>query len=180
MPTLSKESLIAATSTPSGNYTVARPLGRCAVTGQPIQAGEKFHAALRETPTGLERLDVLPHEWDGFAAKNELLAHWLATMPASEQKKKLFVDDEVLLTLFERLQDTEEPAKLRFRFVLGLILMRKRLIVYESQHDSGGQNLWSVRIRGREGTLDLVNPHLSEDQVGDVAGQLSEILSSDL
>ena len=155
-------------------------MGRCAVTGQPIVAGQKFHAALRETPTGLERLDVLPHEWEAFLFKNDLLAHWQATMPTSEQKKKLFVDDEVLLTLFERLQDTTEPAKVRFRFVLGLILMRKRMVTYESQRDEGSANLWSVKLRGRDGTLDLINPHLSEDQVGDVTGQLGEILSSDL
>ena len=30
-------------------------------------------------------------------------------------------------SFFERLVDTTEPAKLNFRFVLGLILMRKRL-----------------------------------------------------
>lgn len=123
---------------------------------------------------------MLPHEWEGFLFKNQLIAHWLATMPAHEQKKKLFVDDEVLLTVFERLQETTEPTKLRFRFVLGLILMRKRLVIYESQHDEGATNLWTVRLRGREGTMELVNPHLSEDQVGDVAAQLNEILSSDL
>lgn len=164
-----------------GGLSVARPGGKCAVTGRAILPGMKFHAALRETPTGFERLDVLPEEWEGFLYKNELLAHWVTTMPQPQQeKKKLFVDDETLLTLFERLADTQEPAKVRFRFVLGLILMRKRLVVYESQRDEGALNLWQVRLRGRQGLLDLVNPHLSEDHVGDVAGQLSEILNSEL
>ena len=46
-------------------------------------------------------------------------------MPKGEQKKKIFVDDQVLCEIFERLADTTEPPKLNFRFVLGLILMRK-------------------------------------------------------
>ena len=65
-------------------------------------------------------------------------------MPSPQQtKKKLFVDDQVLCELFERLASATEAAKLNFRFVLGLILMRKRMIVYES-----------TRITG-EGSVDL-------------------------
>lgn len=151
------------------------------MTGGEIAAGARFHAVLRETPTGLERLDLLPAAWAEFP-KESLLAHWQATMPAAEQaKKKLFVDDEVLLTLFERLSETAEPVKLRFRFVLGLILMRKRLVMYESQKESAdGTSLWVVKLKGRAEPMDLVNPHLTEDQVGDVAGQLGEILNSEL
>ena len=72
-----------------------------------------------------------PRKWAQFD-KSNLLAFWQTVMPASEEKKKVFVDDEVLCTLFERLAETTEPSKVNFRFVLGLILMRKRLVIYES------------------------------------------------
>src|SRR5258708_448053 len=49
-----------------GVYEVPKPGGTCAVCGRAIGAGEKFVAALRETPTGLERLDVGPECWDTF------------------------------------------------------------------------------------------------------------------
>lgn len=168
-----------AKKTSSTGYDVSRPAGKCFVTGQPINPGDKYHAALRETPMGMERLDILPAAWPDFP-KDNLLADWLATMPHPEQKKKVFVDDEVLLTLFERLSETTEIVKIRFRFVLGLILMRKRLISYESQREEQGDSIWSVKIKGRQEPLDLINPHLSEDLVGEVASQLSEILSSEL
>jgi hypothetical protein len=158
---------------------VSRPLGKCAVTGTAITAGMKFLAAVRETPQGLERLDVVPEAWDGFD-KSALLASWHAVMPASEQKKKLFVDDEVLLTLFERLGEATESAKVRFRFVLGLILMRKRQVIYESQFERGDQSYWTVKLRGRAETMELRNPHLSEEQIGEVSSQLGEVLSSEL
>src|SRR5687767_4306990 len=112
-------------------YSVARPHGVCAITNNPIAVGEKFMALLREAPTGLERLDISLDAWPQ-ADKTGALAFWQCVMPAHDQvKKKLFVDDEVLCTLFERLADTNEENKLHFRFVLGLILMRKRLLVYE-------------------------------------------------
>jgi hypothetical protein len=164
---------------PGGGYDVSRPGGKCAITGAVIAPGEKFHAALRETASTIERLDIADAAWPDFP-KDGLLASWRATMPVGETKKKVFVDDEVLLTLFERLADAAEPTKLRFRFVLGLILMRKRLISYEGEEERGGASLWKVKLKGREDAIDLVNPHLSESQVDEVASQVGEILNSEL
>ena len=165
---------------PAGSYDVPRPAGVCAATGRAIEPGEKFVAAVRETPVGLERLDVSPEAWPAFDRSN-LLGFWHTVMPRPEQKaKKLFVDDEVLCTLFERLADTSEPAKMNFRFVLGLILMRKRLVVYETTRSEEGRDVWVVRLKGREDRLDLVDPKLSEAQVADVSQQLGEILNEEL
>jgi hypothetical protein len=41
--------------------------------------------------------------------------------------------------LFERLGEATEATKLNFRFVLGLILMRKRRIVYETSRVEEGK-----------------------------------------
>jgi hypothetical protein len=101
-------------------------------------------------------------------------------MPKHEQKKKVFVDDQVLCEIFERLAETTEPAKLNFRFVLGLILMRKRMIVYEDTRMDGEKEIWQVRFKGRDDRLDLVNPKLDEQQVMEVSQQLSEILNEEL
>jgi len=165
---------------PAGSYDVPRPAGVCAVSGRAIAPGEKFVAAVRETPTGLERIDVSPQAWGEFD-KASLLGFWQTVMPRPEQKpKKPFVDDEVLCTLFERLADASEPAKINFRFVLGLILMRKRLVVYETTRSEEGRDVWVVRVKGREDRLDLVDPKLNEAQVTEVSQQLGEILNEEL
>jgi len=163
----------------SGGYSVGRANGTCAVCQRAIAAGEKLEAALRETPQLMERLDICPGCWPNFSREG-LLAFWQTVMPESNAKKNIFIDDQVLCELFERLGDATEPAKLNFRFVLGLILMRKRKLAYESTRTQGEQEIWVVRFRGREDLLDLLNPRLSEQQVGEVAGQLGEILSEEL
>ena len=168
-----------AAAKPQGGYEVGRPAGKCAVSGRAIEAGEKFMAVLRETPVGFERLDIAPEHWEAFDRK-DVIASWQTVMPRPEQKKKLFVDDEVLCTLFERLGDVQEPAKLNFRFVLGLILMRKRLVIYEDTRHEGERELWSVRFKGREQRMDLLNPKLTEAQVAEVSQQLGEILNEEL
>jgi hypothetical protein len=163
----------------SGAYEVARPRGQCVVCQAVIPPQQPLMAALRETPTGFERLDVCLNCWNDFD-KADLIGFWKTSMPLVEQKKRLFVDDEVLCQLFERLADATEPAKLNFRFVLGLMLMRKRLIVYETSRNEGPSEIWQVRFKGREEILDLLNPRLEEAQILDVSNQLGEILNEEL
>ena len=167
--------------TPAGKagYEIPRPGGKCAASGRPIEPGEKYVAVIRETPRGLERLDVAPEHWEAFDRAG-LLGFWQTVMPRPEQKKRVFVDDEVLCTLFERLADTTEPAKVKFRFVLGLILMRKRLIVYETTRHEAGRDVWVVRRKGRDERMDLADPKLDESQVAEVSQQLGEILNEEL
>jgi hypothetical protein len=101
-------------------------------------------------------------------------------MPHHEEKKKIFVDDAVLCELFDRLGAATEPSKLSFRFVLGLILMRKRLLVYENTRHEEGRDIWSVRPKGRDEKLDLIDPKLDEQQMMEVSKQLGEILNEEL
>jgi hypothetical protein len=163
----------------SGSYEVARPRGLCTICQKQIEPTQPLMAALRETPQGFERLDVCLDCWNDFD-KADLIGFWKTTMPLVEQKKKLFVDDEVLCQLFERLADATEPAKLNFRFVLGLILMRKRLIIYEASRNEGPAEIWQVRFKGKQDQLDLLNPRLDESQIMDVSNQLGEILNEEL
>lgn len=164
----------------SGGYDVSRPQGKCHISGVPIEPGAKFMAALRETSAGFERVDVSLEAWPAFDRK-DVLAFWQTIMPNPQAvKKKLFVDDQVLCELFERLSSATEAAKLNFRFVLGLILMRKRMIVYESSRVEGENEIWQVRFKGKEAMLDLLNPRLDEQQVAEVSQQLGEILNEEL
>lgn len=163
----------------TGGYDVARPMGKCHVTGEAIAPGDKFMAALRETAMGFERVDVCNSAWSAFD-RRDVVAFWQAVMPHQEQKRKVFVDDEVLCDLFERLKETEEPAKLNFRFVLGLILMRKKLLIYDESRMEDGKDIWVLHFKGRDEKLDLLNPRLNEAQVAEVSQQLGQILNEEV
>jgi hypothetical protein len=166
-------------STRAGQYDVGRPGGKCSVCQQDIMPGTKIMAGLRETPLGFERIDTMLECWSQVD-RASLLAFWQTAVPIHEAKKKVFVDDAVLCELFERLKDTVEEPKLNFRFVLGLILMRKRMLVYESSRVEDDKDIWTVRFRGKDDRLDLLNPRLNEQQVADVSQQLGEILNEEI
>lgn len=159
-----------------GGYEVTRPMGRCSLCSQAIHPDARFMAALVETPAGFERSDSCLACWDKFD-RAHAVAFWQTQMPRPEQKKRLFVDDNVLCELFERLAAVSEPAKLNFRFVLALILMRKRLLIYESTRKEEDREIWSVRLKGRDDLVDLLNPKLDESQMKEVGDQLAQILN---
>ncbi|MEM8873979.1 MAG: hypothetical protein AAGD32_06940 [Planctomycetota bacterium] len=165
----------------TASYSVTKPGGVCYVSGADIVPGTLFHSALRDTDEGLQRVDVLPGSWEAFD-RNGVIAHWQATMPEPTEKKKLLVDDAVLCDLFERLADSEEDDKRQFRFVLGLILMRKRLLAYDGSEGNVWQMHWSNlgAAKAHDGAVELHDPKLSQDQIADVSANLGEILNAEL
>ncbi len=58
--------------------------------------------------------------------------------------------------------------------------MRKRLVVYEGARHDADRDVWIVRMRGNEEKLDLIDPKLNEQQVGEVSQQLGQILNEEL
>jgi hypothetical protein len=175
-------------TTSTSGYAFARPQGKCTVCGGLIAAGDKYTAAVREGPAGLERLDVDAACWDALD-KSPLLAFWRSAMPVAgaSARPKVFVDDAVLCDLFDRLSDSpigdeadgNAAAKLSFRFVLGLILLRKRLLAHDATHARDGQEYWTVHLKGRDQPIDLLNPRLDEQQITQVSEQLGQVLSGD-
>ena len=137
-----------------------------------------YFAALVETETGLERRDYSAEYWESH--RPEVYCFWKTRMPdAEQQKKKLFVDDDMLMTFFERLAEETDAEKVSFRFVLTLILMRKRKLKYEGMKVEEGVETWTLRVAGEDRSVDGVNPHLTEDQIEQLSAQMGQILQMD-
>jgi len=69
---------------------------------------------------------------------------------------------------------------LQFRFVLALILMRKRKLRYDSSSDVGGREIWTMTLLKDQTTHEVLNPHLTDDQIEGVSQQLTAILHGDM
>jgi hypothetical protein len=159
-------------------WEIKKPLGQCSGSGKVIEAGEEYFAALVETPEGFERRDFCAEYWQQH--KPQIFCYWKSKLVPPEQKKKLFVDDDMLMTFFERLANEVEEQKVNFRFVLMLILMRKRLLKYDSSRMENGKEIWKLRLTGTDTMVDVVNPNLSEQQIEQLSSQVGQILQVEL
>ena len=155
-------------------WDIHKPSGVCSGSGKTIEPDEEFIAALVETPEGLQRKDYSGEYW--MANMPSVYCHWKSTMPKDDKKKKIFVDNDMLLAFFERLASETDEEKINFRFVLTLVLMRKRLVKYDSSETIDGKEIWTVKITGRNEKAQVVNPNLTEDKIEQLSEQLGQIL----
>jgi hypothetical protein len=160
------------------SFEIERPSGRCAVTGRELQEGETYYAVVFEEGEGFRRADYSAEAWSGPPAG--AFCTFKSRVPVKARKKRLLIDDELLVQFFQRLDGVSEASRIQLRFVLALILMRKRLIRYEdTRHDDDGGETWHMRL-AKEGTVHrVVNPRLSDEQIESVSRQLGVILSDD-
>ncbi|MBN2269068.1 MAG: hypothetical protein JXN61_00545 [Sedimentisphaerales bacterium] len=160
------------------NWEIDKPLGQCFGSGKPIEPGQEYIGALVATEEGLQRRDFCAEFWD--SEKPQVFCHWKSRLPRPDEKKQLFVDDEMLMAFFERLAEETEQEKVNFRFVLALILMRKRLLKYDATKTENGREIWRLRIVGEGAFAEVVNPHLDEEQIEQLSSQIGQILHADI
>ena len=163
------------------------------VESGPDRAGTK-HAESKSEPSPFARVDFCEKCWaQGRRPESplDMFSYWKTTVPVPQQKKKLLVDDSVLVDVFGRMEGRNEPQELRFRFVLALILMRKRLLKYEGMEENpkhilpdakveAAPEVWRMIPRGTEQIVHVINPHLTAEQITEVSQQLSAILAEEV
>jgi hypothetical protein len=159
-------------------WEITRPLGQCCGTGRQIAAGEEYFAALVETDNGLQRRDFCAEYWQDNTP--QVYCYWRTKLPDPEHKKQLFVDDDMLMAFFDRLEQETEQEKLNFRFVIMLVLMRKRKLKYDSTISRDGAEIWKLRVVGADQYVEVINPHLDEQQIQTLSSQIGEILQVEL
>jgi hypothetical protein len=155
-------------------WEIHKPFGTCAGSGRAIRHDEEYIATLVETDGKLERKDYCSEYWT--ANEPAVYCYWKSVMPRADAKKKIFIDNDMLLAFFERLASETAEEKVNFRFVLTLVLMRKRILKYDSSKTEDGREIWTVKITGRDETAEVVNPHLTEDKIEQLSEQLGQIL----
>ena len=159
-------------------WEIEKTLGRCYGTGEQFKIGQDYFAALVETEEGFQRRDYSVEYWQ--EQKPSVYCYWKTRMPDAGQKRKLFVDEEMLMTFFERLAEETDQEKINFRFIITLVLMRKRRLKYDSSRLENDREIWRLRVTAQDRTVEVVNPNLTEDKIEQLSCQMSQILQVNL
>jgi hypothetical protein len=171
------------------DYPVGKGTGVCAATGRRLAPGERFVAALVESEGSdeLARVDFAAEAWDDGARPRGLFGFWRGSVQAPDAKKKVLIDDEAILDLFEQLAGAADQRRVAFRFVLALILVRKRLLVCESTRAArGGQpGVMLVRRKGDprppEGPAlrEVIDPGMTDEAIDEVIQQFEAVMAGE-
>ncbi|HUS46877.1 MAG TPA: hypothetical protein VM098_02070 [Phycisphaerae bacterium] len=163
-------------------YDIGKAASKCVQCSRQLQTGEEFVATVKEAGDEFQRQDFCITCWSA-AGRDEsaMLAVWRSRVPQSHEKNKLLVDNEVIVNFFDRLDGAEEPAKINFRFILGLVLMRKKLLVYDRMRkEPDGREVWQMHFRSDQRAVEVTDPHMDDVKIAEVSQQLNQIMEVNL
>lgn len=205
-------------------YDIQRPSGVCAATGEPLVPGEVYYAALVDPPLEerqaideaadsgrskktdktddgeppMLRVDISEAAWDADFRPPYLFGYWRSVVPEPNEKKKLLVGDAAIQELMLSMDEATEPKQLAFRYVLALILLRKKLLRHDGidrREDPDGdgpvQDWWRFTPKldidkghfgkwNPDAKFEVLDPHITEDEIVGVTEQLGQVLEINL
>jgi hypothetical protein len=156
------------------DYQIQPHTRRCAVTGRELRPGEKFYTALLEEGGAFHRKDYSGDAWQG--PPPGAFSFWSGRVPAPTEPARPRIDDDLLADCFERLEGQADPGKVSFRYVLALLLMRRKRFKFEEARTDGGRELLYLRCTRTRRRHEVVNPGLSEAETASVQEEVFKVL----
>jgi hypothetical protein len=155
-------------------YQIQPNSRRCAVTGRELQPGERYFSALLEEQRQLVRKDYSFDAWRG--PPEGAFSFWTGRVHAITEKARPRFDDDLLEECFTRLEGATEPDRVNFRFVVALLLMRRRRFRYESSAAADGVERMTLRCLRTNAVHEVINPRLSDEEMNRVQEEVFQVL----
>jgi hypothetical protein len=155
-------------------YQIQPNSRKCAVTGRELQPGERFFSALVEEDRHFVRKDFAADSWKG--PPDGAFSFWTGRVTTANDKLKPRFDDDLLEECFARLEHQTEQSRVNFRYVVALLLMRRRRFRYESSvHENEVEKMVLRCLRTNE-THEVINPQLTDDEMAQVQDEVFNVL----
>ena len=116
------------------------------------------------------RRDYSVEAWQG--PPSSAFGFWAGKVVAAENKKKLAINDELLTDFFLQLEGETEPAKINFRYVLALLLMRRRRLRFEEAATIREREVLVLRCARTGEQYQVLNPGLPDAELESVQVEL--------
>jgi hypothetical protein len=156
------------------DYQIQPPTRRCTLTGQELLPGARFFSVLLEKDGKLVRQDFSVEAWQGPPAG--AFSFWAGRIPAQEQARRVIIDDDMLIDCLQRMGGQAEPAKLNFRYVVALLLMRRKRLKFDQVRTDGGQEFLQLRCVKTGTKYDVLNPRLTDQEMAEVQDEVFKVL----
>lgn len=157
-------------------FDVQRCTRHCAKTEREFRPGEIFHSVLVSEGASIVRYDYSQEAWD--QPPDDVVGWWKSQMPEPNAKKVHWAPNDVMLHYFEQLDS--DPSKADVRYVLALLMVRRRIVRLEdSETDEAGneQLLLYCPKNETDYKVDVFNP--TPERAAEIQDELSKLLFAD-
>ena len=158
------------------DFEVHRCTRRCAETDRQLQPGEEFYSTLQVDGANVVRRDYSVEAWKG--PPDGVMGWWKSQMPSPNSKRIHWAPNDVMLELFEGLAD--QPEQQDMRYVLALLLMRRRVVrLEETERDEQGREFMVIYCPRRETTYKVQVMTPTEARTQEIQEELAKLLFAD-
>ena len=155
------------------DYDVQRSAKHCVVTNREFAPGETYYSVLLAEGDGWRRADYSTEAWTG--PPEGIIGWWKLRVPDAKSKKKSRAPNDVMLRFFDELAAAEEKQDMRY--VLALLLVRRRVMRHEDTERDEQGNEWMVLHCPRRDETYKIPVVLPESQrVDEIQGELTRLL----
>lgn len=155
------------------DYEVQRCTRHCAVTLRKLQPGEMFYSTLATEGAQVVRHDYSAEAWQG--PPEGVLGWWKSHMPERDARRLHWVPNDVMLELLETLQS--QPDKQDMRYVLALLLIRRRVVrLEETERDELSREVSVLYCPRREATYRVLTVMPSAERTAEIQEELARLL----
>lgn len=155
-------------------YQIQPNSRRCAISGRELKPGERFFSALVEENRQFVRKDFAEDAWKG--PPDGAFGYWTGRVTTANDRLKPRFDDDLLEECFTRLEHETESSRVNFRYVVALLLMRRRRLRHESSSHANGVEKMVLRCLRTNETHEVINPQLTDDEMTQVQEEVFNVL----
>jgi hypothetical protein len=152
---------------------VQRCTRRCAASDRELKPGETFYSVLVSDGADVVRYDYAADAWPG--APEGTLGWWKSQMPDPQAHKLHWAPNDVMLHYFEQL--ASEPEKEDTRYVLALLMLRRRVLRLEqTQTDDQGRETMTLYCAKKESEYHVTVADPNDERIGQIQDELAQLL----
>jgi hypothetical protein len=146
----------------------------CSATGKELHAGDKIISALLDEGGKFVRKDFAAHAWTTPPAGT--IAFWSSKVPTADKPRRPAFNDELLLEWFHHLNGTPEANRQNIRYVVALLLMRRKRLKFEDLKRQKESDVLILRDSRNGARYEILDPRLSEEEIGAVQDEVFQAL----
>ncbi len=160
-----------------GEWEIKSRARLCARTGKPFEDGECFYTLLFRDGDGFRREDLSEKAWNERNENIEPFSFWRARYEVPKAPPAEPLPKEDAESLLRRLVSEANPASVNARYILALILERKRIL---RPIESSEASLLVYEHVATGESIVVPNPSLSLDKLSAVQNEVYEMLAGSL
>ncbi|MBB5038414.1 hypothetical protein [Prosthecobacter dejongeii] len=161
------------------NWSIRSRSHQCALSGRAFVEGEVFHTAIYFDPEtgGYLRRDVGLDSWKAELAERTPIAYWRTTYtPQVTEQRPEVTSKESAMALLQRFVEEDEPQTEDARYILALMLERKRILSPTASKETEQGKMLFYENKKTSEVFMIRDPELRLDELAQMQDEVAMLL----